>query len=333
MNQYINQKGAIPLLVLVAAIAVVSFIAITSTFGFKNKLFSFLFPKPFSNASEAQIAFIDDQGNVITSIQNPTVRVRLHSRWPLPESTASATPSASTTSSPSSTASATLYSKEVVLSENSDFNTSNTITYPFISCTNSGQLNCVDPTFGDFLTIFTFSSSSEGTKVLCAKFVATDNQTKDVLCNTIPLIIPTEPPTEAPTEQPTESPTEPPQATEEPTASPNPISEPSPTLPLNPSLNPHIQNLIYTPQNNISNPSPQATSTSAPDFFNTQREEVIIQNSEQQKEPKFIRPSEPPSSTPNVITRAINNQINPIRSAIQNLFSNLFKTILKLVNR
>ena len=49
-----NQKGAIPVLFLLAAIGLLIFIFLTSTFDFKDKLFSKLFPKPPSHAAESQ---------------------------------------------------------------------------------------------------------------------------------------------------------------------------------------------------------------------------------------------------------------------------------------
>ncbi len=48
----LNQKGAIPLLLLIAGIGLLVFIFITSTTSFKDKLFNTLFPKPPSHASE-----------------------------------------------------------------------------------------------------------------------------------------------------------------------------------------------------------------------------------------------------------------------------------------
>lgn len=46
-----NQKGAVPVLILVAVIGLVSFLAISSTFGFKGNLFSSLFPKKPTEAA------------------------------------------------------------------------------------------------------------------------------------------------------------------------------------------------------------------------------------------------------------------------------------------
>ncbi|MBI3486368.1 hypothetical protein HY025_05530 [Candidatus Daviesbacteria bacterium] len=46
-----NQQGAIPLLVLVAVLGLVAFLAISSTFSFRNSIFSRLFPKPPSHAA------------------------------------------------------------------------------------------------------------------------------------------------------------------------------------------------------------------------------------------------------------------------------------------
>lgn len=49
-----NQKGAAPVLILVAVVGVVLFLLLANTAGFKDKLFSTLFPKPASNAQEEQ---------------------------------------------------------------------------------------------------------------------------------------------------------------------------------------------------------------------------------------------------------------------------------------
>ena len=49
-----NQKGAIqiiPILLIVAAVGLISFLLITSTAGFKDEFFSVIFPKPVSNAA------------------------------------------------------------------------------------------------------------------------------------------------------------------------------------------------------------------------------------------------------------------------------------------
>ena len=48
-----NQKGAAPILLLVAALGLIIFLFITSTFDFKDKLFSTLFPKPPSFAASS----------------------------------------------------------------------------------------------------------------------------------------------------------------------------------------------------------------------------------------------------------------------------------------
>lgn len=50
-NSYFNQKGALPLIVLIAVVGLIAFMGITSTFSFKSDIFSQLFKKESSYAS------------------------------------------------------------------------------------------------------------------------------------------------------------------------------------------------------------------------------------------------------------------------------------------
>src|SRR5688572_13043071 len=50
-----SQKGAAPVLILVAVIGLISFLAVSATFNFQDKLFSTLFPKPKSFAATGTI--------------------------------------------------------------------------------------------------------------------------------------------------------------------------------------------------------------------------------------------------------------------------------------
>lgn len=49
-----DQKGTIHLLLLMAAVGLIAFLLISSTFGFKDRLFNTLFPKPSSHAADVQ---------------------------------------------------------------------------------------------------------------------------------------------------------------------------------------------------------------------------------------------------------------------------------------
>lgn len=76
-----NQKGAIPLFLIVALIGVLVFIVLTSTFSFKENLFSSLYPKEESVAASEPLGIqpgqpIDDSGNILIT---ETVADRLKS--------------------------------------------------------------------------------------------------------------------------------------------------------------------------------------------------------------------------------------------------------------
>ncbi|MBI3486469.1 sulfatase [Candidatus Daviesbacteria bacterium] len=53
LKRVYDQKGSAPVLVLIAVLGLISFLAISSTFNFKNKLFGSLYPKPASHAATA----------------------------------------------------------------------------------------------------------------------------------------------------------------------------------------------------------------------------------------------------------------------------------------
>lgn len=89
----LNQKGFAHFLLLFAAVGLIGFIAISSSAEFKNKLFSSLFPKPSSHASEnSGIEFVDDSGQVITSTASANVKVKLTYVPPVPTPTPTAAP-------------------------------------------------------------------------------------------------------------------------------------------------------------------------------------------------------------------------------------------------
>ncbi len=49
----LNEKGALPLVVVAVGIAIIAFMAVASTFPLKDNLFGMLYPKAASNASES----------------------------------------------------------------------------------------------------------------------------------------------------------------------------------------------------------------------------------------------------------------------------------------
>src|SRR5690349_7439124 len=55
-----DQKGAVPILVLLAALGIQIFFATSSTFNFKSSLFGSLFPKPASNAQSTKASSARD---------------------------------------------------------------------------------------------------------------------------------------------------------------------------------------------------------------------------------------------------------------------------------
>src|SRR6266545_2078651 len=60
-----DEAGVIPILILLAAVGLISFLLVSNTFNFKDILFATLFPKPSSHAQEAQNDLIPDQYIVV----------------------------------------------------------------------------------------------------------------------------------------------------------------------------------------------------------------------------------------------------------------------------
>lgn len=67
----LSQKGAIPVLILIAAVGLISFLVVSSTADFKDKLFAQLFPKPPSYAVSNPISEPISPTPVPTSIPTP----------------------------------------------------------------------------------------------------------------------------------------------------------------------------------------------------------------------------------------------------------------------
>lgn len=321
-----DETGAIPLLVLISAVAIIIFLAATTIFSFKNKLFGALFPKSSSLANiESHFSFIDDNGDIISSITDPTVKVRIYSRWPpQPDISPSPSPSeiASPEESPTDLASASAspspsveptYTEGLILSEDSSFTDAATTAFSYKFCTNSGELNCVDPGFGQFLTSYTFTDSSTGPKILCVKFIPTDDQTPNILCDSINLQSQDTEKTETPdaTTEATDQPTEQPSTQ----ASVSDLQTPQPTL-QNPSLIPRqvldFLKITPIPKYILPNSAPQANDGSGPAISN-QKGGVV----------QFIRP----------IQSKITNPTFPFRSSLFTIISGLFEKLLSLINR
>lgn len=74
-----RERGIVHIGILVAAVAIIGFIVVSSSAEFKNKLFSSLFPKPSSQAAEGvagSVRFVDSGGNTITATSSATVMVK-----------------------------------------------------------------------------------------------------------------------------------------------------------------------------------------------------------------------------------------------------------------
>ena len=67
----LDQKGVVPVFVLLAALGLVGFVVISSSAGFKDKLFAQLFPKPISRAVSGPISGPIDSIPPTVSITNP----------------------------------------------------------------------------------------------------------------------------------------------------------------------------------------------------------------------------------------------------------------------
>lgn len=80
MKNYLDQKGVIHLLPLIAAVGLLAFILISNTFFFRDNLFNTLFPKPSSFATEdapGSVRFVDGSGTTITATSSATAKVRV----------------------------------------------------------------------------------------------------------------------------------------------------------------------------------------------------------------------------------------------------------------
>ena len=332
----LNEAGAIPLLVLLSAVAMIVFLTATATFSFRNKLFSSLFPKSSSLAStESHFSFIDDQGNLISSTSSLTVKLRIYSKWPpepeiSPSSSAtdlaspspSASDSAAVSPSPSPTIEPTIYTKTIILSEHATFTGQNTITFAYIPCSKVGQINCVEPGFGEFITSYTFANTTLESKSLCIKFIPTVDKAPNILCNIINLVnpSPTETPTSVPITDPTEKPTSQPteQPTNQPTLTPlpslNDLQTPVPTNKLV-SIIPRqtLDFLKISPILGNITPDPTQNPQSA-----SNREAATKQN---EKPLQFTRPNEPSNQNSNSTTSFRSNLLNAISGLLKDLLS------------
>lgn len=102
-----KEQGIVHIPILIAAIALIGFILVSSSADFKNKLFATLFPKPKSQAAEnlpGSVRFVDSSGNTITTTTSATVKLK----YTLPNvgigsTNPSPSPSWSTTPSPTPT--------------------------------------------------------------------------------------------------------------------------------------------------------------------------------------------------------------------------------------
>lgn len=80
---YFNQKGAVPLLFLIAILGVVAFLAISWVGPFEGSFFNSLFSKPSSHAAEAGVFFVNQNGDQIAESNTSIVRVQLNPPWPV----------------------------------------------------------------------------------------------------------------------------------------------------------------------------------------------------------------------------------------------------------
>src|SRR5688572_13936031 len=80
----LNQRGAIPLLVLIALIGVIAFLAVSWVGPFQEgSFFNSLFGKPSSHAAEAGVFFVDANNNLISETSSNMVKVQLNPPWPV----------------------------------------------------------------------------------------------------------------------------------------------------------------------------------------------------------------------------------------------------------
>src|SRR3989344_6866225 len=56
-----DQGGALPILILLAAVGIIGFLLISNTFNFRDNLFSQLFPKPSSQAAKPESQSVPDE--------------------------------------------------------------------------------------------------------------------------------------------------------------------------------------------------------------------------------------------------------------------------------
>ena len=78
-----DQKGALPLLLIVAVVGILGFLAITQFLPFSDGLLSLLYQKAPSFAAEPGASFVDGSGNTITTSPSNTVKVKLNAPWPV----------------------------------------------------------------------------------------------------------------------------------------------------------------------------------------------------------------------------------------------------------
>ncbi|MBI2020725.1 Ig-like domain-containing protein [Candidatus Daviesbacteria bacterium] len=69
----LNERGAVPILIIVAAVGVVAFIAISQTASFRDRIFSQLFSKPSSYAISEPIDSIRPRVSITSPLDGSTV--------------------------------------------------------------------------------------------------------------------------------------------------------------------------------------------------------------------------------------------------------------------
>jgi hypothetical protein len=212
----INEKGAMPLLILIAGLGLIAFLIVSSAAPLKDKLFNALYPKPASHAA-SEIVFVDEEGNALTEITSPTVRVQLTAPWPIalnqnespkqafslikeanahhrpdhkggkatPTPLPTRTPSPTSTTQPTPTASPT-QSPTSTPTATPGTEIVTTVTLAEDEAFTINKSGPIPFSTQPFYTHYTFSNTSSGAKTLYAKFISSTGQER-VYSNTINL--------------------------------------------------------------------------------------------------------------------------------------------------
>lgn len=292
-----NQKGLTHILILVASLGLITFILISSSAVFKDRLFSILFPKPQSRAISPPIVFKSSSGEILPNnsfgiplTTSSTVKIELTSTLGSPQASPSATPVA--TSSASEASSGSGIDDSVIV-----------YTYLYKFAENSQDLekaSYLDYTQEPTIVDYTFKDSSLGSKFIWVEFKDSLGAT-DVKSAQIELIsaqtTPTPSPSPTPTPTPSPTPTPTPTPTPRPSLSPTRTPSPSPTPIKTPIPAP---NPTFTPAKSLT-PSPKPTfKTPVPEGRNTFLRPTYEINfvkpspspelSEQEKSKSFVKP-------------------------------------------